>query len=150
MKRIPGSALAILALVTVVVGGCGEDTEVGPQPAQLKGDWIATKAELVSQAPAGRVDLLANGATLTLRIGSDQRWVYVHTPPGGPPDTTFATWQLDGDEIRVSPDATPGVTWVWSVNLSGTTLSLTNAEILYDIDENGSLDQVRHNMTLVR
>jgi hypothetical protein len=151
MKGATYGAPVILAILLSFGAGCGKDKVVGPKPNEIKGNWTATKAEYVTKAaPATRVDLLANGAKLTVRIGDDHRWVYVHTRSGAQPDTTLGTWSLDEDECVVAPDAWPGTTWHWRVSLSGTTLNMTGADMLYDVGENGSLDEVDQNMTLVR
>ena len=56
------SHAATLVLVTLLFTACGEDKAVGPKPAEITGDWTATKVEYVNRAaPATRVSFTSKG-----------------------------------------------------------------------------------------
>lgn len=150
MIRARSGAGALLALLLMSGAGCGKDNAVGPKPSEIYGNWTATNVEYVSRTtPQTRVDLIALGDTVRVSIREDHRWIYVHTKPGGPPDTTFATWKLDGDQMEIDPDDWPW-NWMYDVTLSGNTLHLDDADMEYDFDDDGTGEMADQFLTLVR
>ncbi|HEX7079002.1 MAG TPA: hypothetical protein VF363_11315 [Candidatus Eisenbacteria bacterium] len=150
MERTKRGASALMALLVLIGIGCGKDKAVGPKPSEITGNWTATKVEYVSRTtPQTRVDLIALGGTVNVAIREDHAWIYVHTKSGGAPDTTTGTWSLDGDLFKVQPSGFP-FQWVWDVSLSGNTLALSDADMEYDFDDNGTPEMADQFMTLVR
>ena len=144
----------IAVLVLAALQGCGKDNEVGPKPAEIYGYWKATQAEYVSHAaPSVRVDLCDSTNCWTrMQIESDHTLkVMVRHAPAAP-DTTAGTWQLDGDLFKMYPGGFSWY-WTWDIQLSGNTLKLTGADVRWDFDEDGLLEdneEADWNLVLVR
>ena len=144
-----GRRFAFLALLLVVLAGCGKDKTVGPKPTQVVGVWHATMVQFVSKSdPNQRVELISAGHVVTVEIGGDQAYTYIDTPSGGSPDTTTGVWKLDGDMFRVNPTGMP-YEWAWDVSVSGGTLSLKNADMEYDVNDDGLREMAKQTMVLV-
>ncbi len=144
-----GGRAAFLPLLLVALAGCGEDKAVGPKPTQVVGVWRATMVQFVSKSdPNQRVELISAGDTVTVSIGGDQVYRYIHVPRAGSPDTTTGVWRLDGDLFRVNPTGMP-YEWVWDVSYSGGTLSLKNADMEYDVNDDGLREMTKQTMVLV-
>lgn len=140
----------ILVLALIAVFGCGKDNAVGPKPGQITGLWRATKVEYVNKANSSqRVELIAAGDTVRVGIGEDHGYAFIRTQSGGSPDTTTGTWRLDGDLFRVMPT---GMTfeWVWDVSLSGSTLTLKDADVEFDLNNDALREMTKQTMILVR
>ncbi len=144
-----GGRAAFLPLLLVALAGCGKDDTVGPKPTQVVGVWRATSVQFVNKSdPNQRVELISAGHTVTVEIGGDQVYRYVDTPSGGSPDTTTGVWQLDGDIFRVNPTGMPWQ-WAWDVSVSGGTLSLKNADMEYDVNDDTLREMCKQTMVLV-
>lgn len=144
-----GGRAAILPLLLVALAGCGKDNTVGPKPTQVVGVWRATMVQFVNKSdPNQRVELISAGDTVTVVIGGDQVYTYLHAPHSGSPDTTTGVWRLDGDLFRVTPTGMP-FEWVWDVSYSGGTLSLKNADMEYDVNDDGAREMTKQTMVLV-
>lgn len=142
-----------LALVLSLLAGCGKDKTVGPKPAEITGFWSVTSLQYVQKAaPHTTVELITAGATATCAINSDKSFVRIYKPASGPPDTTAGTWELDGDQFKVSPTMTPWP-WYYDVNLSSNTLTLSGADVWYDFNGDTQYqaeEEADNNMVLAR
>jgi hypothetical protein len=149
-RWITGAFLLLFA----ILAGCGKDDKVvGPKPAEITGNWSATKLEYVMKAaPFTRVDLISEGATASCAIRADQGYLLLVTDTLGVTDTTAGTWRIDEDQFMVTPTGSQ-FDWVWQARLSASTLTLTGADTWYDFDGEGDYEpseEADNNMTLVR
>ena len=148
MNRVRHATTA--ALFALLLVGCGDDNTIGPKPAEIMGNWTATKVEYVSKAaPATRVDVIGLGTVVVLRFNTDHSLLYIETESAGSPVTTRGVWSLDEGILRVTPSGM-SLSWEWSAHLSGNTLTLSGADMEYDFDGNGFPEAADQNMTLVR
>ncbi|HEY7729084.1 MAG TPA: hypothetical protein VID50_11600 [Candidatus Eisenbacteria bacterium] len=144
----------IAVLILVALQGCGKDKAVGPEPSEIYGTWNATEVEYVSHAsPSTRVSLCDSaGGGATLIIQSDHTVAFILRCPRMAPDTTTGTWQLSADLFKMYPGGMSWY-WAWEVRLSGDTLELTGADMRWDFDSDGLLEdneEADQNMVLTR
>ena len=145
------AAWVVLAATTLLctLAGCGGDDSSGPEPAQITGDWIATRIEYVSRPAGSAVELVALGGTGTLTLDADESFRLVVTPFAEAARTTEGTWALGGDILSLTPLGMP-FSWQFDVALSGDTLGLGGASVEYDFDEDGTPDQATLNLRFAR
>jgi hypothetical protein len=140
----------VLILLLIALSGCGKDKAVGPKPDEITGLWRATRVEYVNKAdPNQRVELIAAGDTVRVAILGDHNFAFIRTRAGGSPDTTTGTWRLDGDLFRVRPTGMP-FEWVWDVSLSGSSLTLKDADVEFDVNNDALMEMTKQTMVLVR
>lgn len=142
-------ATFLLILLPALAVACG-DGSVGPSAGEITGTWQATKYEYVSVAdPSTSVDLIADEDwSVTLVLASDGSYTLTQTPPGGGPQMSTGTWDLDGDVFDVAPTGTQ-FRLQFDIALSGNTLRLTGADAEYEFIENQPED-AKLNMVLTR
>lgn len=140
---LAGRGAALVVLLGLALASCG-DKGTAPKPAELAGTWTATKAEYVSRTtPPETVDLVGDlGGTVTLTLTEAQAFTYIEAVPGAEPDTVTGTWRVEGDvgdQLSLSP---AGVPWsiMFDMYFSGNTLRLTDGDVEYDFDEDGTPD----------
>lgn len=144
----PWSA-AVATALALLATGCGKD-EVGPKPEEITGLWRATKLEYVHKGePSTRVDLIAQGGAASFAIRTDRTLQFIVTRAGSAPDTTSGSWSLEGDLLRFTPAGSPW-SWTWDVSLSGGTLTLSGADVLFDFDGDHAPEEADQNVVLVR
>ncbi len=158
---------ATLVVVASVAAGCGGDSSSGGSSASpsspsgtttttttttqtgLEGNWLATKAEFVSSANAGkRVDVVAKGTKVTLALTGNS-FVLTMADPGLAPKATNGTWTASRDTMALTP---AGMSWAWQFDMtqSGNNLTLNGASVEFDFAANGVMEQAKLSMTLVR
>ena len=152
--RRTGAVAAVACFV--LLAGCGDDGPSAPPAETLVGTWNATAVDLVSVAnPAVRVDLVADyDATLTLTLSAGDAFTmvlhYADGGPGGPwggDATVTGTWSST-DVLTLQ--TTPTSQWQFETVLSGTTLTLTEADTSFDFGSDGTVEDADFGMTLVR
>lgn len=149
--------VAVVALVAAAVlsGACGSSdggsgSPTGPSGSTLAGTWKATRAEFVGVAnPSQRVEVVALGVSVTLVLTSGGTFTLTIVEPGVPPEVTNGSWTSSSDTLRMTPG---GMSWSWEfdMNLSGSTLALSNATFEFDVNGDDRDDQTKLSMTLVR
>jgi hypothetical protein len=144
--------MLVAGILAGAVGACG-DKDTGPSPDELAGTWIATKAEFVSVAtPSLKFDLIARGATVSLVLTASKTFTLTITPPGEPELKSLGNWStLEGDELKLtfSSGSMQGA-MNFDMGLSGDTLTLAGADYQFDIDDNGTVESVKFNLTMAR
>jgi hypothetical protein len=133
------------------VGACG-DKDTGPSKDALAGTWVATKAEFVSVAnPSQKFDLIAKGATVSLVLTSTQTFTLTITRPNESELKSMGNWSTSEDELDLifsSGSMQGGMNF--DVSLSGNTLTLMGADYQFDVDDNGTEEPVKFNLTMAR
>src|SRR5512147_14641 len=147
MKTSPRLALA-LGVAVAACGGGG----TAPSSTSFAGSWRATKVEYVSVAnPGTKVEVIAQGATLTVQLNADGSYSSVLTIPGKAAENTTGTWTASSDIFTLH--------WLESgfsnemqfdYSLGGTTLTLTGADSDFDFAGTGQSQAAKLNVTLVR
>jgi hypothetical protein len=122
----------------------------------LVGAWAATSVELVSLDDGSvRVDLVSElGATLTLTLAEAGDFTmvldYAGGGPGGPwgeDQTITGTWNsTDVLTLQTSPTSQ----WQFEAVLTGTTLTLSDADTSFDFGDDGTIEDAKLGMALVR
>jgi len=164
--RVVLASLAVLALAVAACGGgsgssgssSGGSSSDGSSPSSpsgtssstgIEGTWKATSAVFVSAASSSKkTDVVAQGAVVTLVIASSG-FTLTFTYPDKSPAVTTGSWTSSRDTLSLKPG---GMSWAWQfdMNLSGNTLSLSNAGFEFDFSGTGVNEQARLSMTLVR
>ncbi|MGD8869618.1 MAG: lipocalin family protein [Gemmatimonadales bacterium] len=142
-------AAFLLTLLAGLALACG-DGSVGPSASEITGSWQATSYEYVSVAdPSTSVDLIADeNWSVTLALASNGSYTLTQTPPGGGPQMSSGTWELDGDVFNVAPTGTQ-FRLQFDIVLSGNILRLTGADAEYEFVENQPED-AKLNMVFTR
>lgn len=130
------TTLPVLAALLLAMLPACKSKPTAPSPAQLAGSWTATKAEYVSKTTPSRIDLVAAGGVVTLRIEEAGTYVYVEIPSGSSPDTTRGHWHASGDVMELTPEGSP---WsaMFDLAFSGNSLRLTGGDMLHDFGNGG-------------
>jgi hypothetical protein len=150
-------ARVLLVIAATIAASCGGDsggsggTPASPSTvATLVGTWKATKAEYVSTANSSvRVEVVAQGTTLTLTLESAGTYTERIVDPGQEGQTTTGTWSATQDIMTLKPT---GVTWdiQFDMTLSGTTLTLNGGHVSFDVNGDGRDEETLANLTLVK
>ena len=143
------AVLIILAALVILVFGSCKDSSTGPSPQGLTGTWQATKAEYVSVAnPSTKVDIVAQGSTVTLVLDTSTFTLTI-TDPGKAPKVTTGTWTSTTDTMTLEPSGMSGG-WTFDMTLSGNTLTLSGANVLFDFGGTGTVQDAKLNLVLTR
>jgi hypothetical protein len=142
--RFWSACLAAAALVA-----CGGDDE--PTVESLSGLWNATRAEFTArEGPAQSIDLVAEGWTVTLNVNDNGAFLLTATPPEGEVETIGGLWSNTSDTFTMSPDALPGVEWVFDLDIGNDEMTLSGGSVLYDIDGDDVDEEASLTLELVR
>jgi hypothetical protein len=119
----------------------------------LEGTWSATLAEFVSVAnPSVKFDLIAKGATVRLVLTAGKTFTLTITPQGEPVLEAAGTWSNpEADQLTLS--FTSGAMqggMNFELSMSGDTLTLSGADYMFDVDDNGTDEPVKFNVTMAR
>jgi hypothetical protein len=148
-RHVKSVAVVPALLLAAGAVGCARES-TGPGQQEIVGSWTATKCEYVSTTGLGTVDLIAAGGSATMALNADRTFVYMYSPPTGPPETLTGTWEMTSpDLMRVTP-AGASWYWAWDVALSGNTLTLTGAGAEYDFNHDGFGESAKWNLVLTR
>jgi len=147
-------ALVAVAGALVACGGGSDGAGSSPTGSSatgggLVGTWRATRAEYASATNSSlRVEVVAQGTSLTLVLDSGS-FVLTITDPGHTPRVTTGSWTSSRDTMTLAPSGV-SFSWVFDMNLSGSTLTLTGGSVEFDFNADGSYEQAKLNLTLVR
>jgi hypothetical protein len=142
----------VLALGFVLASvSCGSDDGTGPPVEELAGNWLATRAEVVSVAdPGNKVDLVTLGGSFTLTLSASGTFSGSSAAPGEPAENWTGTWTSGGDVLTMSFQSGLVGTWQFDMTLSGDVLTLTGADAEFDMDGDDTPDPVKLNLVLAR
>jgi hypothetical protein len=149
MRAMNRVTLGALAAISIACGG-GGDGGSGPPATSLVGTWNATKVEFTSKAnPTQKVDVIAQGATMTLVLNGNGTYDQTMKVPGQPDDITNGTWSTSGGIFTMQQAGMP-FSWQFSVSLSGNTLTLSGADVEFDVNNDGTDEPAKLTTVLVR
>ncbi len=142
-------ALILLsAAVSICAAGCKGDP-TAPDVKTLVGTWNATKAEFVSVANSNtKVDIIAQGSTLTLALSSST-FVFTITDPGQAPEVTTGTWSASSDVITLSYTTGSSGESQFDFVLNGDRLTMTGGHVPHDFTV-GNFEEAVLNLILAR
>ncbi|HSB55680.1 MAG TPA: hypothetical protein VLD58_15070 [Gemmatimonadales bacterium] len=145
------ASLRLALALGVAVAACGGGA-TAPSPTSFAGSWRATKVEYVSIAnPATKIDVIAQGATLTVQLNAGGSYSSVMTIPGEPQENTTGTWSASSDIFTMHwlEGAIPNE-MQFDYALGSSTLTLTGADTDFDFAGTGQSQAAKLNVTLVR
>ena len=85
--------------------------------------------------------MVAQGTSLTLVLDSSS-FVLTITDPGHTPRVTTGSWTSSRDTMTLTPSGV-SFSWVFDMNLSGSTLTLTGGSVEFDFNADGSYEQAQ-------
>jgi hypothetical protein len=138
----------VVTLAAALAAACGGGGS-GAAPAELAGSWGATRLEFVSaSAPATRVELIVQGASLTVVLSAGGTFDETLQVPGEPEEIRSGTWSATGDVLTLNYSPTNQMQFGYT--LAGDTLTLGGADGEFDFDDDGSDEAAKVNVTLIR
>ena len=147
MKRIHEGML--LALATAAVAGCSSDS-TGLSIPDIVGTWHATKFEFVATANSStKTDVIALGGVATVVLRADATFTITLTAPGQQPIVSSGSYSETATTLTIIiTSETPTQTVTFTMDVSGSTMSLTGGVATFDF---GSGDVPAFvNLTLVK
>ena len=137
--------LAISALALILMTACGDAT--GLEPADLQGTWTANSMVFTSTAdPTVTVDLIVEGATLSLALAADGMFLWTFTELGAAAETSTGAYSVVGSTLTL---AETGSLKRFAITRDGNNMTLT-ANDEYDFDEDGLDEAAMLRITLTR
>ena len=133
------SILAVCIAFTSCGGDDDEDfsnTGTNLSISDISGNWIATSASF--NAPE-YIDILAEGATVTLNIQSNGRFTFTVKGPGDVNDVSTGKLGFDGEWLAVRFDEDPDEEASFFISLVNNILTL-RGQTEFDLDGNGVFD----------
>ena len=137
------------ALALILMSAC-TDGLVDVNVDEIVGTWTATSMVFTSDADADvSVDLIAEGATLSVVLGAEGTYSLVIHEPGFEPEDEGGTYSVDGAILTLDPiefeenDSFEAV-------LNGNTLTLTSSDDEFDFDDDEIEDPASLVVTLSR
>ena len=119
--------LTIPALALTLMGACTDDGVTGVEPDDLAGTWTATAIVFSSVAdPNTSVDVVPEGAALTLVLSADGTYSFVSVFPGEPDEDETGTYTVSGDVMTITPTGMDPETF--AVSRDGDTMTLTDSD----------------------
>lgn len=138
----------IVMLVAALAAACGGGGS-GAAPAELVGSWGATRLEFVSAAaPTTRVEVIAQGASLTVVLSEGGTFEETLQVPGEPDEDRSGAWSASSDILTLTYSPTSSMQFGYT--LAGDTLTLGGADGEFDFDDDGSDEAAKVNVTLTR
>lgn len=123
--------LTTAALALTLMTACSDAT--GVEPDDLAGIWTANSIVFTSVAdPEVSVDLVTEGATLSITLGEDGGYVLVLTFPDEDDENEIGTYVVDGSTITLNP--TGAEITVFNIARDGDIMVLTNDDEVFEFD----------------
>jgi hypothetical protein len=122
-----------VVVAAAAASGCGGDS-TGTDVPDIVGSWNVTRFEFVSKANAAtKADLTTLGATANLVFAANKTFTLTANVPGQGVDVSTGTYVVTATTLTVTNTSeTPPETLVFSMVLSGNTLTLTNGSSTFD------------------
>ncbi len=126
------------------MGACTDDGVTGVEPDDLAGTWTATAMVFTSAAdPTTSVDLVPEGATLTLVLGAEGSYSFIYDSPWEATEDEAGVYEVSGHTLTLSITGT-GSPDAWEISRNGDTMTLTDSAEVFDF-----VDGVEEDATLV-
>lgn len=123
--KLKHRTIPLLALT--LMGACTDDGATGVAPDDLAGTWTATAMVFSSVAdPTTTVDVVTEGAALTLVLNADGTYSFVSVFPGEPDEDETGTFSVSGDVMTITPTGLDPETF--AIFRDGDTLTLTDSD----------------------
>ena len=117
-------------LALVLMTACGDAT--GVEPDDLAGTWTATSMVFTSTAdPTLSVDIVAEGATLTIMLVADATYTFTFTFPGEETENEAGAYTASGTGLTFSPTGT-GSPESFTLSRDGDAMTLTDSDERFD------------------
>lgn len=137
-----------VAALAAGLAACGGDDE--PTLENLSGQWSATRMEFTGvDNPADQVDVIALGATFDLNLNDSGGFAGTLTFPGEAPETITGTWSYTSDTLTLQEDDEP-FALVFDMDLGNDTMTLSGADVEFDVDDDGVDEPATLTIVLVR
>ncbi len=137
LKHLTTSALAL-----ILMSACTDAT--GVEVDDLAGTWTATAMVFTSAAdPTTFVDLVPEGAALTLVLGAEGSYSFIYVSPWEPTEDEAGVYEVSGTTLTLSVTGT-GSPEAWEISRNGDTMTLTDSAEVFDF-----VDGVEEDATLV-
>ncbi len=134
-----------LALATALALGCSGS---GPSAEELTGTWNATQIVYTSTTGLGSVDIMDQGARISLQLNADKSGVFTFTRVGGHVDKITGTWEGSIDVLTFSISATNN--WQWDMSMSGAVLTLSADGTSWDFNDDGAQEPASWKIVLTK
>ena len=138
----------LILVACAIIGAAGCKSSSSPEDeAGLIGTWRATQAEFLSAADSNmRVDIVAQGGTLTLLLEAASFTLTIDEPDAEP-DVTTGTWTSSSDTLTLTPTGA-SFNVQFDMTRSGNTLTLRGGHVEFDF--HGTPEEAILNMVLTR
>ena len=137
------------ALALTLMSAC-TDGLVDVNVDEIVGTWNATEMVFTSDADSEVfVDLIAEGASLSVELGNDGTYQLVILEPGFEPEDEAGTYSVDGAILTLDPIEFPENDLFEAV-LNGNSLTLMSSDDEFDFDDDGIEDAASLEVTLAR
>jgi len=136
--------LTIPLMALTLMGACTDDGATGVEVDDLAGTWTATAMVFTSAAdPTTSVDLVPEGATLTLVLGAEGSYSFIYASPWEPTEDEAGVYEVSGHTLTLSITGTEDPE-AWEISRNGDTMTLTDSAEVFDF-----VDGVEEDATLV-
>ena len=136
--------LTIPLMALTLMGACTDDGATGVEVDDLAGTWTATAMVFTSAAdPLTFVDLVPEGAALTLVLGAEGSYSFIYVSPWEPTEDEAGVYEVSGTTLTLSVTGT-GSPEAWEISRNGDTMTLTDSAEVFDF-----VDGVEEDATLV-
>lgn len=142
--------IAKLALVAAAVGlvGCSDDGTGPGDENGIVGLWSAIEWTIADPTGAFSIDLVAQGAAVTVDIRADDTFT-VTTVIFGQTESSSGTVAVNGSTVTMTDPVDGPMTF--NMTMSGTDrMTLTSSGELWDLDQDGQDDMVDMTLVLLR
>ena len=118
--------LTISALALILMTACSDAT--GVEPDDLVGTWTATAMVFTSTAdPTLSVDIMDQGATMSLTLSADGTYSWAFVFPGEPEENETGTYTVSGTTMTIA-DSGPGSPETFTISRDGDNMTLTGSD----------------------
>ena len=125
--------LTIPLLALTLMTACTDGT--GIEPDDLAGIWTANSMVFTSVADTSvSMDMITEGATLSVTLGEDAGYVLVLTFPEEEDENELGTYVVDATTITFTPTGEGEVT-VFGIARDGDILVLSDDDEMFEFDE---------------
>lgn len=137
------------ALASLIVSlGCGGGS---PPADDFVGTWNAESCVYTNASDTSQsADLVVLGGSYEMTLNADGSYEVVATLPGESGFTTSGTWEASIDLFTLNYAVPFTGSAQFEFNLSNDTLTLTGADSSYDFDDDGTPDDAKLDMVLIR
>jgi hypothetical protein len=142
LKHLTTSALAL-----ILIAGCGDDA-TGVDADDIAGTWTATAIVFTqTAAPMTVVDIVDEGASLTLLLGADGSYTFTFTSPDEN-EVETGTYSVSGSTITLTETGSTQIE-TFEISRDENTMTLTDDD-MFEFDEQEGDEPATLVITLTR